>query len=110
MMYIDEDGTWEVNGNARHLIAPSAEWIAKNQPTKTVEELQIEAEINYKETIVSTVRSKYTLDDELAIIRKKLAGTDTKNEFDEYNTYVESCKLSISEAMEEIEVVENLEV
>lgn len=45
--------------------------------------------IEYENYIVNNIRAKYTLDQELAILRQR----DTKpNEFYEYDTYVEKCK------------------
>ena len=44
----------------------------------------------YEKLIVSKIREKYSLDQELAILRQR----DTKpQEFAEYNAYVEQCKL-----------------
>ena len=44
------------------------------------------------------VRQKYKdADSEIAILRKYTAGIDFKNEFEEYNSYVESCKLQAKE-------------
>ena len=43
----------------------------------------------YEHLVVSKIREKYTIDQELAILRQR----DTKpEEFAEYNTYVEQCK------------------
>ena len=50
----------------------------------------------YEKLIVSKIREKYTLDQELAILRQR----DSKPiEFAEYNAYVEQCKL---EAKQEV--------
>jgi hypothetical protein len=50
---------------------------------------QKENSISYEQLVVSKIRERYTIDQELAILRQR----DTKpQEFDEYNTYVESCK------------------
>ena len=43
----------------------------------------------YKERIVNRIREKYSLDDELAILRQRDTKTD---EFLEYNEYVEKIK------------------
>jgi hypothetical protein len=48
----------------------------------------------YKDTVVSLIREKYTADDEFAILRKNMAGID-ETEFVKYNSYVESCKVKI---------------
>lgn len=53
------------------------------------EELIRNAEIEYKSKIESLIRERYSLNDELAILRQR----DTKpEEFEEYNAYVEECK------------------
>jgi len=47
------------------------------------------AQIDYGETVNGLIRRKYTLSEELAILRKR----DTKaEEFEAYNAYAESCK------------------
>ena len=52
--------------------------------------------INYEQLVVSKIRERYTIDQELAILRQR----DTKpQEFSEYNAYVEQCKV---EAKEEV--------
>lgn len=46
-------------------------------------------EIPYKEQVVNKIRERYSIDDELAILRQR----DTKpEEFEAYNAYAESCK------------------
>lgn len=46
-------------------------------------------EISYKEQVVNKIRERYSVDDELAILRQR----DTKpDEFEAYNAYAESCK------------------
>ena len=52
--------------------------------------------IDYEQLVVSKIRERYTIDQELAILRQR----DVKpTEFSEYNTYVEQCK---AEAKEEV--------
>lgn len=46
----------------------------------------------YNQEVVKLVRQRYSQDEENAILRKKLAGIDSKDEFTTYNNYVESCK------------------
>lgn len=47
------------------------------------------AQIDYGETVNGLIRRKYTLSEELAILRQR----DTKaEEFEVYNAYAESCK------------------
>lgn len=51
----------------------------------------------YENLIVSEIRKKYTIDQELAILRQR----DTKpEEFAEYNTYVEDCKAKVKETLQ----------
>lgn len=46
--------------------------------------------MSYADIVVSLIREKYSLNDELALHRQR----DSKsNEFDEYNTYCEECKI-----------------
>ena len=50
--------------------------------------------IDTKNKIVSLIREKYSIDDEMAILRQK----DTKpNEFQVYNEFVEECKRKVKE-------------
>ena len=51
--------------------------------------LQSDEILPYKERIVNRIREKYSLDDELAILRQRDTKTD---EFLEYNEYVEKIK------------------
>ena len=52
----------------------------------------------YEELVVEKIRAKYSLNQELAILRQR----DSKiEEFNEYNTYVEACK---AEAKAELEI------
>lgn len=55
----------------------------------TDEELKQKAEKDYKDTVESLIRERYSLNDELAILRQR----DSKpEEFAEYNAYAEECK------------------
>lgn len=50
---------------------------------------QLFKELPRKQRIVAEIRKKYTISDELAILRQR----ETKpQEFEEYNNYVENCK------------------
>lgn len=50
---------------------------------------EVEAKIEYENKIVTLIRNKYNINQELAILRQR----DTKpEEFAEYNKYVEQCK------------------
>lgn len=52
--------------------------------------------IDYEQLVVSKIREKYTIDQELAILRQR----DVKpTEFEEYNTYVEQCKTEAKEVI-----------
>ena len=46
----------------------------------------------YEQNVVALIREKYSVNEESAILRKKLAGIDD-GEFEIYNTYVEDCKI-----------------
>jgi hypothetical protein len=51
----------------------------------------------YNNLVVKKIRAKYTVNDELAILRQR----DTKpEEFTEYNAYVETCKAEVKAEME----------
>lgn len=63
-----------------------------------------EVETAYSSLVVKLVRQKYSQDEENAILRKKLANIDTKNEFVTYNAYVEECKVK---AKQELEIQQN---
>lgn len=53
---------------------------------------ETEAKIEYETKIVSLIRKKYNVNQELAILRQR----DTKpQEFAEYNEYVEQCKAQV---------------
>jgi hypothetical protein len=53
-----------------------------------------EKKVVYESEIVALIRKKYTIDQELAILRQR----DTKpQEFDLYNDYVEQCKVAVKE-------------
>ena len=45
----------------------------------------------YESLVVTYIREKYSVNEELAILRKHIAGIDSV-EFKEYNNYVEDCK------------------
>lgn len=52
----------------------------------------------YEEKVVQLIREKYSVDDELAILRQR----DNKpNEFAEYNAYCEECKVNAKALLEE---------
>lgn len=53
-----------------------------------VEEIPV-PEIPYEERVVAKIRERYSIDDELAILRQRETKPD---EFEAYNAYAESCK------------------
>lgn len=59
-------------------------------PAKTDEELKTE----YDNLVVSFIRQQYSENDELALLRKKIANLDINNEFNIYNSFVEECKVN----------------
>lgn len=53
----------------------------------------------YESLIINLIRQKYTIDQELAILRQR----DTKPaEFNEYNIYVEQCKANAKALITEV--------
>lgn len=57
---------------------------------------KLELVLNYEESIVNKIREKYSINQELAILRQR----DSKpEEFAEYNTYVEKCKAEVKEEL-----------
>ncbi|WP_418671306.1 hypothetical protein [Barnesiella intestinihominis] len=58
-------------------------------PEMPEEEEQPIPEMTYEQQVVAKIRERYSVDDELAILRQR----DTKpGEFEAYNAYAESCK------------------
>lgn len=54
-------------------------------------------DVLYERAIEKKIRSKYSINAELAILRQR----DTKpEEFEEYNAFVEQCKIEVKEEME----------
>lgn len=72
----------------------------------TVKELKL-AQANgtlnkvYGQEVTKLIRNTYSSSDELAILRKKLNGTDN-GEFDTYNSYVEECKAQVKSQFKEL--------
>lgn len=64
----------------------------------TAEELALIREKKYKAAIVTKIRERYTLDDELALARQRDAKPD---EWAEYNAYCEACKAAVKAVMEQ---------
>lgn len=53
--------------------------------------------IPYKDLVVMRIRERYSIDDEIAILRQRYTKPE---EFEEYNNFVEQCKAQIKEEME----------
>ena len=57
-----------------------------------------EQKMSYSATVSSLIRKRYSVNDELAILRQR----DSKpNEFAEYNTYCEQCKAKAKSLIQE---------
>lgn len=56
-------------------------------PTHVITEISKEAQ--YKSRIVELIRKKYSIDDEIAILRQR---EEKHDEFVDYNEFVENCK------------------
>lgn len=79
-----------IDGETYDVFNPSEELIlaAGWQPYESPV-VEPSAEERYKERIIALIRERYSMDDEIALLRQR----DSKpEEFDEYNTFVESCK------------------
>jgi hypothetical protein len=64
------------------------------EPEKPQEIIDKENALKYEDLIISKIRERYTIDQELAILRQR----DTKpQEFAEYDAYVEQCKLEVKQ-------------
>ena len=63
---------------------------------RKLKEKEYKAKLEYENLIVQKIRAKYSLNEELAILRQR----DTKpEEFKEYNIYVEQCKKEVKEKL-----------
>ena len=74
--------------------------LPKQELVLTEEQIQAELEFakqhQYEDLIVSKIRKKYNVNQELAILRQR----DTKpEEWNIYNEYVESCKRQVKEEL-----------
>lgn len=63
-----------------------------------VDEIPEETDINYNEEVNNMVRQKYSLSEELAILRQRDSKPD---EFEAYNEYAEYCKVEVKRRMAE---------
>ena len=59
-----------------------------------IKALENTPKLPYEQMVVSLIREKYTVDDELAILRQRDAKAD---EFVEYNAFCEECKAKARE-------------
>lgn len=94
---LDEFGNVQYDPHYVETVCPSGfilpkwdgvEWVEGGvKPELTVEQ----KEVAYHERVVELIRERYSANDEIAIIRKKLAGLD-EVEFDGFNLFVEECK------------------
>ena len=85
--YIEEEDVYEktLNPSIEEILADG--WVEYNPPTP--EPVLPSKEEQYKNRVIELVREKYSIDDELAILRQR----DNKiEEFNEYNAFVESVK------------------
>ena len=70
-------------------------------PEIPIEEEHLIPEMTYEEQVVAKIRERYSVDDELAILRQR----DTKpEEFEAYNEYAEQCKKEIKESIFSAEI------
>lgn len=70
-------------------------------PEIPIEEEHLIPEMTYEEQVVAKIRERYSVDDELAILRQR----DTKpEEFEAYNQYAEQCKKEIKESIFSTEI------
>ena len=70
--------------------------LANFYPPKTEEELALERKAKYEKLCEKYIRAKYSASDEFQILReysKNPNDTIAKQNFDEYNTFVENCLL-----------------
>lgn len=70
-------------------------------PEIPIEEEHPIPKMTYEEQVVAKIRERYSIDDELAILRQR----DTKpDEFEAYNQYAEQCKKEIKESIFSAEI------
>lgn len=95
MERIDNNGKWMVIDGIEILVEPSESWIESNQPQKTADQLLEYKQNQYRQKVAELVSQRYSIAAELAIVRKKMAGIDTKDEFTAYNDFVETVKATV---------------
>lgn len=69
-------------------------WEIYTPPTQ--EPIEIPIEEQYKQLVVELIRERYSIDDELAILRQRDSKID---EFNTYNSFVEECKQQAREEL-----------
>ena len=74
--------------NVSEAMAFADGWEVYTPPTIR-ESVEVSIEEQYKNRIVELIREKYSVDDELAILRQRDSKID---EFNAYNSFVEECK------------------
>lgn len=63
-----------------------------------VDEIPKIDEISYEQQVQNKIHKVYSLDDEIAIVRKEIAKmNNTSEEFNAYNAYAEQCKKEVKE-------------
>lgn len=84
---IVKNGYRTFNPSHAQLIADG--WEVYTPPIREAVEVSIEDQ--YKSRIVELIREKYSVDDELAILRQRDSKID---EFNAYNSFAEECKVT----------------
>ena len=89
---IVKDGFRTFNPSEEMVVADG--WAVYTPPIKEAVEISIEEQ--YKNRVSELIRARYSIDDEVAILRQR----DSKpEEFDTYNSYAESCKQQAREEL-----------
>lgn len=99
MIVIDENQVYSTTGKFVHRIGTENYFkkgtVLKSDSVDSFEEVDKIPNVNepsYKEQVVAKIRERYSVDDELAILRQR----DTKpDEFEAYNAYAEQCKADV---------------
>jgi len=88
--YRDKPERFEIYNSYQTLINYNIEESEDENGTKYIcDQIIVNNPISYKEIVVALIRTKYSLSDELGIIRQ---ASKKKDEFEEYNSFVEKCK------------------
>lgn len=89
---IVKDGFRTFNPSEEMVVADG--WAVYTPPIKEAVEISIEEQ--YKNRVSELIRARYSIDDEVAILRQR----DSKpEEFGTYNSYAESCKQQAREEL-----------